>query len=73
MTLIREGRGLSPPGRFSLAGRSQTTEARRARRHHEIVAGGLRVGFNPGELVDFLLGWTTLDIYNDDLGTRKVE
>ena len=34
---------------------------------------GLRVGFNPGELVDFLLGWTTLDIYNDDLGARKAE
>jgi len=35
--------------------------------------GGLRVGFNPGELVDFLLGWTTLDIYNDDLGARQSE
>ena len=33
--------------------------------------GGLRVGFNPGELIDFLLGWTTLDIYNDDLGARQ--
>jgi len=42
----------------------------------EVVAGalgGLRVGFNPGELVDLLLGWTTLDIYNDDLGARQLE
>ncbi|HBF33348.1 TPA: hypothetical protein DDW35_02165 [Candidatus Sumerlaeota bacterium] len=28
--------------------------------------GTLRVGINPGELLDFLLGWTTLDIYQDD-------
>ena len=42
----------------------------------EVFAGaipGLRAGFNPGELVDFLLGWTTLDIYNDDLGARQLE
>jgi hypothetical protein len=42
----------------------------------EVVAGalgGLRLGFNPGELVDFLLGWATLDIYNDDLGARQQE
>lgn len=37
------------------------------------VAGGFfivgaRAGFNPGELVDFLLGWTTLDIFDDDIG-----
>jgi hypothetical protein len=31
----------------------------------------LRLGFNPGELLDFLLGWTTLDIYGDDLQARK--
>lgn len=40
------------------------------------LAGGLlftvRLGFNPGEFLDFLLGWTTLDIYNDDL-TRGVD
>ena len=34
------------------------------------VAGGfiltLRAGFNPGELLDFLLGWFTLDLYDDD-------
>ena len=31
------------------------------------VLGSLRLGFNPGELLDFILGWTTLDIYGDDL------
>lgn len=29
---------------------------------------GLRLGFNPVELLDFLLGWTTIDIYGDDVG-----
>jgi len=28
---------------------------------------GIRLGVNPGELLDFLLGWTTLDIFSDDL------
>jgi len=28
----------------------------------------VRIGFNPGELLDFLLGWTTLDLYRDDVG-----
>ena len=35
----------------------------------ELAAGlgpTVRLGFNPGELVDFILGWTTLDIYGDD-------
>jgi hypothetical protein len=39
------------------------------------VAGGLlfgaRLGFNPGELLDFLLGWTALDIFDDDIATQK--
>ena len=35
------------------------------------VGGTLRLGFNPGELLDFLLGWTTLDFYGDDLAARK--
>lgn len=26
----------------------------------------LRVGVNPGELLDFILGWTTVDIFDDD-------
>jgi hypothetical protein len=30
--------------------------------------GGVRAGFNPGELIDFILGWTTLDLFNDDIG-----
>jgi hypothetical protein len=36
----------------------------------DLVAGLLlsaRVGVNPGELVDFVLGWTTIDIFNDDI------
>ncbi len=41
------------------------------------IAGGVgrtfRLGFNPGELLDFILGWTTLDIYNDDLGWKNRE
>jgi len=40
----------------------------------EITVGMLasfRLGFNPGELLDFILGWTTIDIYNDDLEKRK--
>lgn len=31
----------------------------------------LRLGFNPGELLDFILGWTTIDIFNDDLEWKK--
>ncbi len=27
----------------------------------------LKLGFNPGELLDFILGWATIDIFNDDL------
>ncbi|MCX6985450.1 MAG: hypothetical protein NT118_11985, partial [Lentisphaerae bacterium] len=37
----------------------------------EVVGGlwtTLRFGFNPGELFDFILGWTTVDIYGDDIG-----
>lgn len=32
---------------------------------------GMRVGFNPGELLDFLLGFTTLDVYGDDFITES--
>ena len=35
------------------------------------VGGTLRLGFNPGELLDFLFGWTTLDIFRDDLEARR--
>lgn len=34
------------------------------------IIGSLRLGFNPGELLDFLVGWTTLDIYGDDLNKK---
>jgi hypothetical protein len=52
-------------------------EGRVARRFHpyltqlEFEAGILfvpRIGFNPGELLDFLLGWGGVDIFHDDLG-----
>lgn len=32
----------------------------------------LRLGFNPGELIDFILGWTTIDIFNDDVGIVNI-
>jgi hypothetical protein len=37
----------------------------------EVVADvgiGIRAGVNPGEILDFILGWTTLDIFHDDIG-----
>ena len=33
--------------------------------------GTLRLGFNPGELLDFFIGLTTVDIFNDDLEMMK--
>jgi len=42
----------------------------------EVQAGLLlvpRLGLNPGELLDFLLGWTTLDIFGDDVGFESLE
>lgn len=32
-----------------------------------VLGPGFRLGFNPGELLDFVLGWTTMDIFNDDV------
>lgn len=40
----------------------------------EVVAAAgvsVRIGFNPGELLDFLLGWFHVDIYHDDLSRLK--
>ena len=31
----------------------------------------IRLGFNPGELVDFLFGWFGVDIYSDDLKGKR--
>lgn len=31
------------------------------------IYGGIRIGFNPAELLDFVLGFTTYDLYDDDL------
>jgi hypothetical protein len=39
------------------------------------VAGGLllnlRLGFNPGELLDFILGWGNIDIFRDDIEGKE--
>jgi hypothetical protein len=35
------------------------------------LGASVRLGFNPGELLDFILGWATLDIFRDDLALRK--
>lgn len=38
------------------------------------IGGTLRFGFNPFELLDFILGWTTIDIFSDDIiKAKKVE
>jgi hypothetical protein len=40
----------------------------------EVIAGfggTIKLGFNPGELLDFILGWTTIDIFSDDFEARK--
>lgn len=40
----------------------------------EAAAGlgpSIRIGFNSGELLDFILGWITIDIYKDDIGRKK--
>ena len=37
------------------------------------LGGTLRLGLNPGEMLDFILGFTTLDIFGDDIVLRKVE
>jgi hypothetical protein len=31
------------------------------------LGGSVRIGFNPGELLDFILGWFGVDLYHDDL------
>jgi len=30
----------------------------------------IRLGVNPGEILDFILGWTTLDMFGDDVGVE---
>jgi hypothetical protein len=40
----------------------------------ELAGGALvsgRVGVNPGELLDFVLGWFGVDIYGDDVGMER--
>ena len=52
----------------------ETTRAPYYYTHIEFVIGcmgSMRLGFNPGELLDFILGWTTIDIFRDDLEAKK--
>jgi hypothetical protein len=78
--------GFTPQGNWSLRERGKSFDAYgivffRARpgcysyyTQIEVAAGAggtLRLGFNPGELLDFVLGWFGLDIYGDDLNARK--
>ena len=34
---------------------------------------GCRVGLNPGELIDFLFGWFGVDMFDDDLNTKRMK
>ena len=34
------------------------------------IGGSIKLGFNPGEMFDFILGWTTIDIFNDDIESK---
>lgn len=36
------------------------------------LGGTVRLGVNLGEAVDFLLGWTTLDIFGDDIASKRM-
>jgi len=35
------------------------------------IGGSIRLGFNPGELLDFILGLFMIDIYDDDLTAHR--
>ncbi|MCP4116956.1 MAG: hypothetical protein GY737_16440 [Desulfobacteraceae bacterium] len=42
----------------------------------DLAAGvfiNMRLGFNPGELLDFIMGWTTFACYNDDLSKKMIK
>lgn len=34
------------------------------------IAGGVRLGVNPGEFLDFLAGWFGADLFGDDVASR---
>ncbi|MBM4042192.1 MAG: hypothetical protein FJ290_27155 [Planctomycetes bacterium] len=38
-----------------------------------LLVPSFRVGFNPAEFLDFLLGWTTLDIAGDDQAVQTLD
>ena len=35
------------------------------------VCKSVRIGLNPGEVLDFVLGWTTLDVFCDDVASEE--
>lgn len=35
------------------------------------IGPSFRLGFNPGELIDFILGWGCIDVYGDDLEAKS--
>ncbi len=37
------------------------------------LGGTIKLGFNPGEFIDFILGWVSIDIYEDDIGIIEKE
>lgn len=63
----RRGKNImvNAPGPFWVVGRPASYHTQ-----IEVSAGillGVRVGFNPGELLDFLVGWFGVDLYKDDV------
>ncbi len=59
--------------------KTQKTSARQQIPYYtqiEVAAGffgGIRLGVNSGELLDFVLGWATIDIFNDDIKESETE
>ena len=80
-TMLRQGEQLrSYLDESQMLAREQAERAmlRKARVHaFDIEAGvfilivGARVGFSPGEFLDFLLGWFGVDIAGDDVGLEE--
>lgn len=71
-------RAQTRPGAFSGGFREAGDWRRLAPRYTQIefaigLWGGIRFGMNFGELIDFLVGWTTVDIFDDDEPAPPVE
>jgi hypothetical protein len=77
---VERGKDYRARGYFGPCGWWESDKPSELRAHYytqlEAVAAivpGLRVGFNPAELLDFLLGWTSLDLFKDDVGSRPAK